>query len=121
LAPGTGVSLKNAPGDLSWIHASPGLRRAYDIANVPLYFIAHRGQADNEVLYYARIPSTTFWLTRTGIIFDSGRDESREVVRMDFVEPRAAVKTKEVDPASYRINNLEESDPSKWLTETLAY
>ena len=115
LLSGAGLSLKRPLEASNTTSASPGLRATADFGRLPLYFVANRGQADAEALYYAKTPGATLWLTKSGMVFDS--PPVREVVRIDFVEPRPEVRTRELEPAPYRVHYFEGRDPSEWRTD----
>jgi len=47
------------------------------LGKLPLYFIANRGQVDEQARYYAKASRYTLWLTPEGLVFDSLRVEDK--------------------------------------------
>lgn len=105
-------------------------------ADAPLYFIANQGQADAEVLYYARTPGYTLWLTRNGLVFDmlartgapprgdreywmhepatKAGEWRRDVARLRFKGCAADASVVPEDVAECRVNLFKGLDPSAW-------
>jgi len=77
--------------------------------DLPLYFIANRGQAAAEVLFYAQTPGTTLWLTRHSLVCGP--------VRMVFKDAKPKVAVAAIAPADYRVSYFEGKNEAAWHTD----
>ena len=77
--------------------------------DLPLYFIANRGQAAAEVLFYAQTPGTTLWLTRHSLVCGPAR--------MVFKDAKPKVAVAAIAPADYRVSYFEGKNEAAWHTD----
>jgi len=110
-----------------------------DFGKIPLYFIPNEGQAEKNVLFYAKTSSYTLWLTKEGLVFDSTRrikkesTESiiqnpryknspevvkyeRDVSRLVFVNANRSPEAIPVENTEHKVNYFRGNDKSKWRT-----
>jgi len=109
-----------------------------DFAKVPLYFIANRGQVNEQARFYARARRYTLWLTREGLVFDGIKKQDppitphqsplyqstphrspttkheRDVSRLMFIGANPNPEMKAVKPAALKVNYFTGNDRSKW-------
>jgi len=85
-----------------------------DFGTLPLYFAPNRGQADAEALFYVQTPLYTLWITRQGLMFDSGREGGREISRLVFAGASPDVRVYAEQPTDHRVSYFIGDDPSRW-------
>ncbi|MBN1891089.1 MAG: SBBP repeat-containing protein [Thermoflexales bacterium] len=98
-----------SPGDATWPGQAPAARHA----QLPLYFVANHGQADQDVAYYAHGSRHSITFAEDGVAF--GRE-----LRMRFVgaTPRQPLG---IEPTPARINYLTGRQPAGWHTDLPTY
>ncbi len=91
-------------------------------------FIPNRGQTQAQALYYAKMSSSTLWLTKTALVLDSksgadpeGGAPSRDVVRIEFEGANPAPEVIAQDPGTQVVNYLIGNDPAKWRQELATF
>jgi hypothetical protein len=96
----------------------PVLRIAPGFGAAPLAFIANRGQAAPEALFYAKTNDYTLWLTRDGLVFDRGDSPiDRASARLRFQNASPDVRISAADPTDYRVSYFYGRDESDWITD----
>jgi hypothetical protein len=100
-------------------------------SNVPLYFVANKGQVREIAEYYARTSRYTLWLTRQGLVFDSFKKEnagksgksgktrtkpvfSRDVSRLKFLGAKKKPQLVPVEKSALKVNYIRGGDKTKW-------
>jgi len=61
--------------------SSQTLKLSPDFGKLPLYFIPNEGQVHEKALFYARASRYTLWLTKQGLVFDSIKHKSSELLK----------------------------------------
>lgn len=86
--------------------------------SAPLHFIANKGQAASEALYYASTPGYTLWLTQKGFLFDGTAAESKRAVsRLVFKNANEKAAVRAEDPSDYRVSYFNARDEADWITD----
>ncbi|MCK4822109.1 SBBP repeat-containing protein [bacterium] len=100
-----------------------------DFAEIPLYFIANKGQVNDKARFYAKAAGYTLWLTKEGLVFDSARrtgdrgsaiarkeagEVKRDVSRFYFVNANTKPEILPVQETKLRVNYFIGADRSKW-------
>ncbi len=96
---------------------------APDFGKIPLYFIANKGQVDEQARFYARTSRYTLWITPQGMIFDSVKKTKpkekasyRDVSRLIFLNALPNPEIVPVKHSDYWVNYLKGNDKSGWHT-----
>ena len=94
-----------------------------DFGKIPLYFIANKGQIDEQARFYARASRYTLWITPQGMIFDSVKKTKpkekasyRDVSRLIFLNALPNPEIVPVKHSDYWVNYLKGNDKSGWHT-----
>ncbi|MCP4217993.1 MAG: hypothetical protein GY765_25340 [bacterium] len=112
---------------------SNGLKPEINFGNIPLYFIANKGQTDANAAFYAKTMHYTLWLTKSGLIFDYSRINKahgtksekineypkettieHDVSRLNFLGASPNPEVVSLGEASLKVNYFRDKDPSKW-------
>jgi hypothetical protein len=93
---------------------------------LPLYFVANRGQVDSRVLYYAATRGGTIYLTQDGIVCNTVRPgtstaSNRLVLRLNIEAKSGKSIVESGKPAAGIVNYLIGNNPSAWLTGIPTY
>ena len=88
-----------------------------NFANIPLYFIPNRGQADGEALFYAKTSRYTLWLTKEGLVFDAFQKEGRQASELVFLNANKNAEVAACESTEHRVNYFTGNDPSQWQTD----
>jgi hypothetical protein len=115
----------------------------FDYGKIPLYFIRNEGQVNGRVLYYAKTPGYTLWVTKEGLIFDRivelkkqgekksshpyrGSSQSigekdkqlfrRDVSRLELLKAHINPEVIPVDLSQHRVSYLSGKKQPQWKT-----
>jgi len=102
----------NNPG----IKAPNRVKPSINFGKLPLYFIANKGQVNQNARFYARASRYTLWLTQQGLVFDSFKKDpvQRDVSRLMFVDANKNLKMVPVNVAKLKVNYFKGKDKSQW-------
>jgi Leucine-rich repeat (LRR) protein len=124
------------------IQTRAALKPDLNFGKFPLYFIANKGQVNDEARFYAKASGYTLWLTKGGLVFDSlkkaevkikseeketgvGYRESsphsnsslkyeRDVSRLIFLNANKNPEIAPVEEAKLKVNYFIGNDSAKW-------
>jgi len=97
---------------------------AMDVAgslNLPLAFEANRGQAESQVLYLARSPGYTAFLTATQAVLSRSFAQEHRAISMRMLGGDADATTQGIEPLATHSNYFTGNDPTRWRKDVPAY
>ena len=98
-------------------------RPSINFAEMPLYFIANKGQVSEKAKFYSKTSQYTLWLSKEGLVFDTfsirNANEKLEEIRRDvstllFVNANPEPEIIPVEKTILKVNYFIGNDPSKW-------
>ncbi len=130
-APANALPAGTGEGQRGKVLSQPGredrfkdkMAAGFMVGELPLHFIANRGQVHADAKYYVRTTGYTLWLTKEGLVFDiirrskvkSKGTNDRDVSRLVFVGANKDPGIAAARPGKHRVNYFLGSDPSRWL------
>lgn len=109
----------------------------FSCGNIPLYFIANKGQFEKKVRYYTRTSEFILWLTKNELFFDGRKKREhkktsnqryralakgeeifqyeRDVSKISFPSSNENVVILPKNKTYYKINHIKGNDETKWL------
>jgi Leucine-rich repeat (LRR) protein len=108
-------------GVLPVLAASPGestnLTLSRNFGNIPLYFIANKGQVNEQALFYSKTSKYTLWLTKQGLVFDTRtRGKNRDVSQLVFLNTAEHVQAVSGKTSNHKVNYFKGRDKRAWHT-----
>ena len=97
------------------------LKKPPDRGNIPLYFIPNQGQVSKTVLFYAKTPDYSLWLTYRGMAFNrivkKNNRPANDFSRLNFIGANRKPEIKAEGTTDHRVSYFKGNVPVRMANQ----